>query len=277
MTEVRFDPDRLAELEEQRDFLVRSLADLDSEFAAGGIDPDEYRALRDDYVSRTAEVLRSLVEDRQVSPPIEFDGRTRWLITMLVVLIVASVAGVVLSQTFGQRRPQDGITGDIDRSVRSQIFEARALFGAGDSDEALKVAGEILAEDPDHVDALLLSAQINSQQGEVLLALQQVDQILVGDPDHIDGLTLRGWVLVNIDNPELVAAGISALDRAIAQDPVSPDPWIFRGFVARTIEEDLPAAIGFYEVALERDPPLGMVPQLEGLIDEMNGELESSG
>lgn len=277
MTEVRFDPDRLAELEEQRDFLVRSLADLDSEFAAGGIDPDEYRVLRDDYVSRTAEVLRSLVEDRQVSPPIESDGRTRWLITMLVMLVVASIAGVVLSQTFGQRRPQDGITGDVDRSLRSQIFEARALFGAGDSEGALEVAGEILAEDPDHVDALLLTAQINSQQGEVLLALQQVDQILLGDPDHIDGLTLRGWVLVNIDNPELVAAGISALDRAIAQVPTSPDPWIFRGFVARTIEEDLPAAIGFYEAALERDPPPGMVPQLEGLIDEMKGQLESSG
>ena len=53
------DADR-APLEEQRDFLLRSLDDLEREHDAGDIDETDYLALRDDYTVRAAAVLRSL-------------------------------------------------------------------------------------------------------------------------------------------------------------------------------------------------------------------------
>ena len=58
-------PDRLAALEEERDFLLKSLADLDAELAAGDIDEADHRALTDDYTARTAEVLRAIEEHRE--------------------------------------------------------------------------------------------------------------------------------------------------------------------------------------------------------------------
>ena len=42
---MRPDPDALAALEEERDFLLRSLADLDRELAAGDIDDVDHLSL----------------------------------------------------------------------------------------------------------------------------------------------------------------------------------------------------------------------------------------
>src|SRR5690606_37957028 len=44
--------DDLVALEEQRDFLLRSLDDLEREREAGDLDDDDYQALKDDYTAR---------------------------------------------------------------------------------------------------------------------------------------------------------------------------------------------------------------------------------
>ena len=63
------DPDTLAALEEQRDFLLASIADLDREHAAGDLSDDDARELRDDYTARAAEVIRSIdARERRTSP-----------------------------------------------------------------------------------------------------------------------------------------------------------------------------------------------------------------
>jgi hypothetical protein len=59
---------RQAAMEEERDFLIRSLHDLESERAAGDIDQGDYETLRDDYTVRAAALLRRLEEP-------EFDDR----------------------------------------------------------------------------------------------------------------------------------------------------------------------------------------------------------
>ena len=52
--------DRLAELEEERRFLLRSLDDLDREHAAGDVDKHDYATLRDGYTARAATVIREI-------------------------------------------------------------------------------------------------------------------------------------------------------------------------------------------------------------------------
>ena len=49
-----------ASLEDERDFLLRSLDDLESEFDAGDLDDADYRRLKSDYTARAAEVIRRL-------------------------------------------------------------------------------------------------------------------------------------------------------------------------------------------------------------------------
>ena len=56
----RLDPERRRQLEEERDFLMQSLDDLELEHESGGIDDESYEELHDDYTARAAAVIRTL-------------------------------------------------------------------------------------------------------------------------------------------------------------------------------------------------------------------------
>lgn len=112
---ARLDPDELAGLEEQRDFLLRSLADLDRERDAGDLDDQDYRALRDDYTARAAEVLRAIEDQRrgfaEARRPVD---RTRTLVWAGGVVVFALLAGWMVARSMGAREAGDTITGGVD-------------------------------------------------------------------------------------------------------------------------------------------------------------------
>ena len=89
-------PDDLAELEEQRSFLERSLDDLERELAAGDIDAGDAGTLRHDYTERLATVEAAIesghVEIVRNAPPSR-PGR--------VVAVVAIVALLAVGLGFG--------------------------------------------------------------------------------------------------------------------------------------------------------------------------------
>ena len=57
-------PDQLAELEEERNFLLRSLVDLEREHAVGDVDDVDYHELREGYTVRAAATLRAIDDGR---------------------------------------------------------------------------------------------------------------------------------------------------------------------------------------------------------------------
>ena len=56
-------------LEAERDFLLRSLDDLEAEREAGNIDDGTYQTLHDDYTARAAAAIRSLEDGTDLTPP----------------------------------------------------------------------------------------------------------------------------------------------------------------------------------------------------------------
>src|SRR5579872_3021613 len=68
MTSIPAGPDLAelsdVELAEERDFLLRSLRDLDDERAAGDVDEGDYDVLKEGYTARAAAVLRELESRR---------------------------------------------------------------------------------------------------------------------------------------------------------------------------------------------------------------------
>ncbi|MGH8986356.1 MAG: hypothetical protein ACRDY6_21135, partial [Acidimicrobiia bacterium] len=65
-------------LEAERDFLLRSLDDLEAEREAGGIDDESYARLHDDYTARAAAAIRALrdgVDARPVAAPLPWRRR----------------------------------------------------------------------------------------------------------------------------------------------------------------------------------------------------------
>jgi tetratricopeptide (TPR) repeat protein len=269
--------DQLAELEEQRNFLLRSLDDLDAEHGAGEIDEDEYRVLRDDYTARAAVVLRSIEDGHAQLPPSDPQARRRNATILAGVLFVGALVGFAVSQFAGQRAPGQTITGEADQSVRTRLVLAEQTFASGDVEGARTAVDDVLRDDARLTGALLLSARLHVQESEVLAALQELDRVLRDDPSNVEALTLRGWTLVNIDDPDLVREGIEALDAALAQDPETFDPYLFRGSVARYVEADLLSAIDLYNAALENGPPPAMQAVIAEQIDEMQAELDAAG
>src|SRR5204863_5122706 len=92
-------------LEAERDFLVRSIDDLDEERAAGNVDDGTYRELHDDYTARAAAVIRSLEAGIAVTVPEPITASTlRRALTAGGIVAFAIIAAILLSHAVGQRR-----------------------------------------------------------------------------------------------------------------------------------------------------------------------------
>lgn len=180
------DLDRLAELEAQQRFLLRSLADLDREHAAGDVDDVDYRTLRDGYTARAATVLRAIDEGRAALPA--RGPRNRWAIAAWIVgvLAVAVGAGVLVARSSGQNLSDTAPRGTgplTDDDLSALLSQARQMLGAGDNRGAFGVYSTVLQQSPDDVEAntyaawlLVLDAR---QQSDAGLAAQRATQSML--------------------------------------------------------------------------------------------------
>src|SRR5262245_62350089 len=93
------------ELEREREFLLRSLDDLERERDKGSIDDESYERLHADYTGRAAAVIRALrdgVDARPVAPPVSKRRRT---LTFVGVVAFGVIAAVALAAALGARLP----------------------------------------------------------------------------------------------------------------------------------------------------------------------------
>ena len=194
------DPDAYAALEEQRDFLLGSLDDLEREKAAGDIDDVDYEALKDDYTARAAAVLRALDDGGARFASARRPGSWRFVALVVSgVLLVAAGAGFLLARSSGTRAGNESITWDIRLDTREELARCLDLF---------------------------------SQQ-EVLEAVQCYDAVLESDPENVEALTYRGWALIQ---STLVDEGLTYLEQAIEVDPAYPDAHVFRAITLRNLD-----------------------------------------
>ncbi len=237
-------------LEGERDFLLGSLDDLDAEHAAGELDDDDHARLRDDYTARAAEVLRALDAGerrdrsrRRAGRP--GDRRTRrWRLALMAgVAVLGVVAGVVVARSSGERLAGEFISGErLERTPTAVMAQAQEAF----------------------------------TRGEALEALQLVDGLLERNPTDVDARALRGWMLLNVGEPELAERGVAELDRALALDPSHPEALLYRGATHRG-QGELVEALELYERLLEVDADLAMRPVVEDLVGELRAQTDPAG
>lgn len=238
-TRRRVDLDALAELEEQRNFLLRSLEDLDRERAAGDLADADYEALREDYTARAAAVLRALEKGRApVDESHRPERRGRRLVAVVVVAALAASAGLAVAASSGTRLPGDNITGDIRETPSGQLAQAAALAGQGEVTEALRIYDAVLAEDPENLEAL-------SERGLLLVSLASAS-----------------------DRPTLAAQGRQSIEQALAVDPDNARALFYLGLALRLEGDDARAADAF-SAALAADPPPVLRQAMEDFLDSI--------
>lgn len=211
------DPDAYAALEEQRDFLLGSLDDLEREHEAGDIDDVDYRGLKDDYTARAAAVLRALDEGQARFSAARPDRSwSRLIAVFVVVALLATGAGLLLARASGTRDRGDQISGDIRITNRDRLLQALDRLTAGDPVAALELYDEVLETEPDNAEALTYRGWTLALSQLPEDGLEWLDRAIEVDPDYPDARALRAVTLARfLGRPDEALAELDALDTEI--------------------------------------------------------------
>jgi tetratricopeptide (TPR) repeat protein len=230
-------------LEEERDFFVRSLRDLEAERAAGDIDDLDYRSLRDDYTIRAADVLRRLETLDAAPPPAEAEPvvapnepavagsedpdpprvRRRASPRRRVLTGVAAVVVVVGSVT-GAFVARSGSSGSATTRVRN--LDVAALDALGDSQytKAVQDYEAALRIDPTDVQTLtgegelLVEIGSNGDAAMLNLGMARLQSAELADPSYAPAFGARGLGYYDQGN---YAAAIPQLEVYLADTPAA--------------------------------------------------------
>jgi tetratricopeptide (TPR) repeat protein len=239
---TRLDPDEQGELERERDFLLKSLDDLETERAAGNIDDASYTELHDDYTARAAATIRALrdgVDARPASPPVPW--RRRGLVIGGIVAF-AVVAAVALAAALGARLPGQTSSGNQPSSAPSSGERKARLQDAAD-------------KNPNDPQARLALASFLEESGDTVESLKQYDKVVEIAPENADALAnagrLRFIIAGQVPSPEaqrqLVADARTFLDRAVQADPNNADARYYRGVLLLDGFGERDAAVGEFQ------------------------------
>jgi tetratricopeptide (TPR) repeat protein len=200
------DPDAYAALEEQRDFLLGSLDDLEREHEAGDIDEADYLALRDDYTARAAAVLRALDEGGARFAKARRTGSWRTVALVVgVVLVLAVGAGVFVAKSSGSR------TDDLPESTRDRLAECLTSFSEGEVLEAVQCYDGVLEDDPENVEALTYKGWALVQATLVEDGVDYLDRALEASPGYSPARVFKAYALQQQGRPD---EALAELDRA---------------------------------------------------------------
>ncbi len=198
---------------DQREFLLRSLEDLEREHEAGDIGEDDYRALKDDYTARAAKALRAEQATAGSTPT----RRRRGLLGLAGVVAFAVLAGVLVAQASGRRDPGDTATGDITQSVTEKLNQARRCFGERDADCALRLYDEVLDEQPSNAEALTYKGwALYALEGDARVALTTLLEAATAHRDYPD---VHAFLAVVFFRSGFVQQAADELDRLEELDP----------------------------------------------------------
>jgi len=228
---VTLDPDVLAGLEREREFLLASLDDLDDERSAGDLDEHDYQGLSDDYTRRLAEVARSIEQERTAFAEVEtkLSGRQRAL-TVAAVVVVAVLAGILLARASGFRSPTDSVTGDIRQSSAGLLNEADTLTREGEWPQAIILYNEVLEISPANVEALTYRGWLTARLGDNEAGLVDLSEAVAVDPDFPDARVFSAIVLDDLQRFGEAAEQIEAFDKL---DPPEEMLGLVEGFNLR--------------------------------------------
>ena len=260
---ARFDPDRLASLESERDFLLRSIADLEAEREAGNLDEERYRELKDDYTARAAAVLRSIEEGPAALPaPAPVPGKRKLLAGGGVIVFVL-VAALALAAALGNRRDGDTVTGNSQSGDQSGDARRAALERQ-------------VRDNPGDPTAHLDYANYLAEVGELPAAVKEYVAAAQIDPKNAEAQTGAGWLTflaaTQINDPktaaEVMDRSLIRLDAAVAAAPDKADAYFYRGMVQFRGKQNPKAAIPDLERYLALVPEGALNEQVKQVLEQ---------
>lgn len=239
---TKLDPEERQELEQERDFLLKSLDDLEGERSAGNIDAESYTELHDDYTARAAATIRTLrdgIDARPTPPPSSW--RRRGLVIGGIVAL-AVLASVTLAAALGARLPGQTSSGNAPAASTSRDGRQARLQAAVDAN-------------PNDTTVRLALARFLEESGDMVGSLKQLDEAVRVAPENADALAdagrVRFIVAGQVPSPDaqrqLVASARSLLDRAVQANPDHADAHFYRAVVLLEGFNEVDAAVSEFQ------------------------------
>lgn len=239
---TKLDPEERQELEQERDFLLKSLDDLEGERSAGNIDAESYTELHDDYTARAAATIRALrdgIDARPAPPPSSW--RRRGLVIGGIVAL-AVLASVTLAAALGARLPGQTSSGNAPAASTSRDGRQARLQAAVDAN-------------PNDATVRLALARFLEESGDMVGSLKQLDEAVRVAPENADALAdagrVRFIVAGQVPSPDaqrqLVASARSLLDRAVQANPDHADAHFYRAVVLLEGFNEVDAAVSEFQ------------------------------
>ena len=221
-------------LANEREFLRRSIEDLEGQRAAGEVDEQDFAVLDNRYRRRLAEVEavmaapgagtaggsalsdgRALPRDRPSGASRTTavrrlrrwlgGGRVRFVVAIAATACFLVAASVLATSLAGVRLPGESATGSVSLSSAQQERET------------------------------LDRAAILGSEGQVAEAVQLYNQVLATDPEQPDALTYGGWLVrlagLSSKNRLVIARGDASVARAVKVAPGYPDAHALFGVI----------------------------------------------
>ena len=249
-TSVRgWDPDALAELEDERDILLRDLRELDAQHAGGEIDDAQYDALRDELTARAAEILTAIRRGRQSAPVRERRPR-RTALTAAAVVTAALASGWLLVSQLAPR-----------------VAPAPPQAATADAASRIGRLATLVRDRPTDVPARIALARLLLAEQDLPAALEQFDAAAGLDERHAEAHAYGGWIAVLTGDTE---GGLRRLDRAVAAAPGYPDGHALRGLALMRSGDKATAAEELRRY-LDLDPTGPLASQVRTVVSRLEG------
>ena len=227
--------------EEERDFLLRSLDDLEAERDAGNIDEGTYRRLHDDYTARAAIALRAMEDGKDtdaLADDLPSTSRRHRVLVIGGLVLFAVIAATTMAFALGARLPGDTVTGRSRGQAETTTKDRLAALRA------------VAAKHPTDAEARLAVARFRLGQHDLAGALEDYRAAAALAPTNAEPYAYSGWIIRLQGYPD---QAMELLDKAVTVDPSYPDAHFFRGFILLRDQKNPEAAIPeFQQYLVER-------------------------
>ena len=276
------DPERRRQLEEERDFLMQSLDDLELEHDSGGIDDESYAELHDDYTARAAAVIRTLRDGVDVTPQRPPRSRTqtrRRVAVVSVVLVFAIAAGTSLAYALGARLP--GQTSSGNSAASPEAPSTTNAAGRALADKIVALQNQVNAS-PNDYDLRLKLADAYASNADLPTAIKQWDAAITIDAARPEAQALLGRALYLVSEQitdktkqqQAVAESVTAEDKAIENDPEYADAYFYRGVIRAGLRQ-YPESQADLQLYIVKAPDGQWSDQAHQLLAQVTNVLES--
>lgn len=244
-------------LDDRREALLRSLADLEEAHASGALDEPDYVRLREQTEGRMARVLRAL--DRRDAAPAGSVATAAGSVAAAVALDGVPTPTVQTNTTEPRRVPPWAVAVLIGGTVLAVVIASLARDAEPQlqastpqaSDDPLAFFERRVRDHPDDLAARLDLAHRYLDAGMVERSLSEYAVALELDPDDAEALAHVGIILYQNGRAE---EALRSVDRALSTDPRYPEALFFRGVILLRGLDRPEDAISAFETYLEAAP-----------------------